>query len=107
VRMRRIHALKDRVKVPDDVDTTPGETGVESIKQLLGGGTGVHVLPGFRTQDLYRSYISKVYLGSCVQYSCILIAETPQLPSSPPPAFGLIYEGAVGRPRPKIDDISL
>jgi hypothetical protein len=25
------------------------------------------------------------------------LAETPQLP--PPPAFGLIYEGAIGQPR--------
>ncbi len=38
---------------------------------------------------------SKDYLGSCVQlYS---LAETPQLP--PSPAFGLIYEGAIGQPR--------
>jgi hypothetical protein len=35
------------------------------------------------------------YLGSCVQL--YLLAETPQLP--PPPAFGLIYEGAIGQPR--------
>ncbi len=33
-------------------------------------------------------------MGSCVQlYS---LAETPQ---PPPPAFGLIYEGAIGQPR--------
>jgi hypothetical protein len=38
-----------------------------------------------------RRKISKVYLGSCVQlYS---LAETPQL--SPPPAFGLRYEGGI------------
>jgi hypothetical protein len=36
------------------------------------------------------------YLGSCVQlYS---FAEIPQLPPSPP-AFGLIYEGTIGRLR--------
>ncbi len=41
------------------------------------------------------NYSSKVYLGSCVQlYS---LAETPQHP--PSPAFGLIYEGAIGQPR--------
>jgi hypothetical protein len=36
------------------------------------------------------------FLGSCVQlYS---LAETPQLPQlPPPPAFGLIYEGAIGQ----------
>ncbi len=40
------------------------------------------------------SDMSQVYLGSCVQlYS---LAETPQL--RPPPAFGLIYEGAIGQP---------
>jgi hypothetical protein len=34
------------------------------------------------------------------------LAETPRnLP--PPPAFGLIYEGAVDQPRVKTDDISL
>jgi hypothetical protein len=34
-------------------------------------------------------------LGSCVHlYS---LAETSQLP--PPPAFGLLYEGAIGQPR--------
>ncbi len=35
--------------------------------------------------------ISKVYLGS--MYS---LAEIPQ---PPPPAFGLLHEGAIGRPR--------
>ncbi len=35
-----------------------------------------------------------VYLGSCVQL--YLLAETPK---APPPAFGLIYEGAIGQPR--------
>jgi hypothetical protein len=55
--VRRIYALKDRVKVPDDVDTTPCEAGVESIKQLLGGGTGVHVLPGLDTQDLIHTIL--------------------------------------------------
>jgi hypothetical protein len=29
--------------------------------------------------------------------TAVLIAETPQVP--PPPAFGLIYEGAIGQPR--------
>jgi hypothetical protein len=43
----------------------------------------------------HRLNMELVYLGSCVQlYS---LAETPQLP--PPPAFGLIHEGAIGQPR--------
>ncbi len=52
-----IYALKDRVKIPDDVDTASGEAGVESIEQLLGGGAGVHVLPGLRTQDLIHTIL--------------------------------------------------
>jgi hypothetical protein len=37
-----------------------------------------------------------VYLGFCVQlYS---LAETPH-GRTPPPAFGLIYEGAIGQPK--------
>jgi hypothetical protein len=55
--VRRIYALKDWVKVPDDVDTAPCEAGVESIEQLLGGGAGVHGLPGFRTQDLIHTVL--------------------------------------------------
>jgi hypothetical protein len=49
-----------------------------------------------RMQDRLNMEISKVYLGVCVQlYS---LAETPQL-SPTPPAFGLIYGGAIGQPR--------
>ncbi len=55
--MRRIFALKDWVKVPDNVDTASGEAGVEGIEQLLGGGTGVHVLPGLETQDLINTIL--------------------------------------------------
>jgi hypothetical protein len=54
--VRRIPLVGHRVKAPDDVDTSSGEAGVESIEQLLGSGTGVHVLPGFRTQDLIHSF---------------------------------------------------
>jgi hypothetical protein len=36
--------------------------------------------------DLYKSF-----------FGLYSLAETPQLP--PPPAFGLIYEGAIGQPR--------
>ncbi len=44
---------------------------------------------------MHRLNMKLVYLRSFVQlYS---MAETPQLP--PPPAFGLIYEGAIGQPR--------
>ncbi len=51
--------------------------------------------PSFYAICSIRSQVSKVYLGSCVQlYS---LAETPQL--LPSPAFGLIYEGAIGQQR--------
>jgi hypothetical protein len=49
----------------------------------------------FLLDAAHRLNIFKVYLVSCVQrYS---LAKTPQLP--PLPAFGLIYEAAIGQPR--------
>ncbi len=50
---------------------------------------------GFTVEHRLNMKISTIYLGSSVQlYS---LAETPQL--HPSPAFGLIYEGAIGQPR--------
>ncbi len=47
---------------------------------------------------------SPKFILDCVQlYS---VAEEPATPA-PLPAFGLIYEGAIGRWSAKIDDISL
>ncbi len=41
---------------------------------------------------------SKVYLGFMCSAQLYSIAEAPQHPT-PPPAFGLIYKGAIGQPR--------
>jgi hypothetical protein len=56
-----------------------------------------------RTHRLNMELDIQNYLGSCVQlYS---LAETPQIPPSNPPAFGLIKRGCYWSV--KIDDISL
>ncbi len=54
-----------------------------------------NLLPGYDRLNMELDLQS--YLGSCVDVELYSLAETPQLP--PPPAFGLIYEGAIGQPR--------
>ncbi len=43
--------------------------------------------------------LQKLFGLLCTLYSCTYWLRPPQLPPPPSPAFGLIYEGAIGQPR--------
>jgi hypothetical protein len=63
------------------------------IAQKLGGGIALAV--GKNHRVIMEFDLTKVYLGSM----CTALFSLAEIPQPPSPAFGLIYEAAIGQPR--------